>query len=1317
MPDRSGNCKKLLSLLLAFCLLASLLPAVSAEGRETPFAAKIQAGTVFYADQDLKNETGTLNQDAVVLVTEEKGKADHIIYKLEGGKAQSWIRKDAANVIAATPTDLSPYIPDENLTLTPPATADAIPSEAGESPDTPSEPSTDPQEQPITEDPTTPDVIPGEVEESPDNPIDQPAAEEGDAPADPDVIPSEEGESADNPIDQPAAEEGDTPADPDVIPSEEGESADTPTDSSTDSQDQLAADVPAVSDVIPTEVEESSPDINTDQLVEEDPTGENPSVLPTDAESAEFTATPTDLDPELRQHGLGSIDEETWDELVSQETAELPDDPVEDYQPTITYNVVDGELVATAYVPYFYLKQNETVNNEIDLELPKVRDQGPYGTCWAFSAIGGMEIDLIAGGESVEINLSELFLAYFTAHNFDYPNGGMGNDNITFTVKNPDEENYLDIGGNNTLAYRILASLIGTTTEKDNPYPDWERTDQDKEPTSYALAAQLTGAYLVNPDEQEAIKDMIREHGSIGASIYMISEKDSSVPVEDNKGNILGYAGYRSGTNALYGTYDGTNHDILLVGWDDDFPASNFLSGLQPPGKGAWLVRNSWGYNGYGMNGYFWISYYDVSIKNRELTAYDAIKDQSQMDEFAYSYDRAPYPYSYISRPKNNPAVVKQQFTVRGQEKIQAIGVETGNDHINISIKVTAGLELRTKTQTNLRRGFHRIQLDQPISLNADTVVTVEVTYTAGTSFTDEVILIPYQYVGQDSLGSASGRYTFTGGQDGGGFTVNDDNYRGDPSIKVYTKSNGGIPVTGIWFNSDALPSEAKINSRYKLDAHVIPENADNQHIYWSSSNPNVADVDQEGWVTTGSTDGVAIITATTASGNYQKTCKVTIPRKEPNGLYIKGFNGASTHTINNANAGSFWFGSQLKIEVGFDPDHATQREVTWSTSNDKVLSYKALSKDGTATFVAKGNGSTTITVKHKNTETGTEISASIQIIIDLHRQVSSVSLDRTSNSIPVGGNFRLYPTVSPSDADNKNVIWSSSNANVASVDAYGNVYGQNWGTATITVTTVDGAKTATCVVTVTPRDLVEAFVFRMYKICLQRDPDAGGFSYWVDQLNSGKKTGAEAVFNFYESNEMKNRALPNDQYLARLYEGIMGRAPDAGGYSYWMEMMNAGMSRPYVISGFLTSKEFDNICRSYGINKGSYSSSEPRDKNLGITGFVSRLYTKLLGRSFDDVGLNYWCGIVLKNPVRATLLKVALDGFLHSNEFINMHLNDTQYLQVLYRAFLDREADAGGMSYWLGQMGSGMSRDKVAEGFAGSNEFKNIMARYGFTK
>ena len=84
-------------------------------------------------------------------------------------------------------------------------------------------------------------------------------------------------------------------------------------------------------------------------------------------------------------------------------------------------------------------------------------------------------------------------------------------------------------------------------------------------------------------------------------------------------------------------------------------------------------------------------------------------------------------------------------------------------------------------------------------------------------------------------------------------------------------------------------------------------------------------------------------------------------------------------------------------------------------------------------------------------------------------KHVTAVALDQSTLSLTVGGaSATLVATITPADADNLNINWSTSNANVAIVDGVGKVTPVGAGSATITVTTVDGGKTATCAVTVT---------------------------------------------------------------------------------------------------------------------------------------------------------------------------------------------------------------------------------------------------------
>jgi uncharacterized protein YjdB len=137
-------------------------------------------------------------------------------------------------------------------------------------------------------------------------------------------------------------------------------------------------------------------------------------------------------------------------------------------------------------------------------------------------------------------------------------------------------------------------------------------------------------------------------------------------------------------------------------------------------------------------------------------------------------------------------------------------------------------------------------------------------------------------------------------------------------------------------------------------------------------------------------------------------------------------------------------------------PSTASDKSVTWSSSNTSVAT---VSSSGAVT--AKAVGRATITATTNDGEK--KASCSVTVIIP----VSSVRLDKTSLQMLVGDTQVLIPTVTPSDASDKSVIWSSSNTNVATVSSDGLVTANASGKATILVTTVDGGLTASCEVSV----------------------------------------------------------------------------------------------------------------------------------------------------------------------------------------------------------------------------------------------------------
>ncbi len=245
-----------------------------------------------------------------------------------------------------------------------------------------------------------------------------------------------------------------------------------------------------------------------------------------------------------------------------------------------------------------------------------------------------------------------------------------------------------------------------------------------------------------------------------------------------------------------------------------------------------------------------------------------------------------------------------------------------------------------------------------------------------------------------------------------------------------------------------------------------------------------------------------------------------------------------------------------------------------------------------------------------------------------------------------------------------------------------------------------------------------KAFVRRMYKVALGRsNPSADEINYWYSMLKSGEMTGAQVVEGFYQSTEMlnntKKQSNPNDYFVSCAYQGIMGRNPDANGKAYWVSGLNSSASYRFVVCGFADSDEFARLCQKYGVTKGRIYVTENRAKNINVTKFCYRLYKKALGRNPDIKGLNDWCGKIINDPSKKNVINVS-KNFFNSTEYKNKKTTNDQYLTDLYNTFFDRGPDANGMNYWRTQLKNGSSRDKVLNGFADSNEFKQVMAQFG---
>ncbi|MDE7386155.1 MAG: Ig-like domain-containing protein, partial [Muribaculaceae bacterium] len=243
------------------------------------------------------------------------------------------------------------------------------------------------------------------------------------------------------------------------------------------------------------------------------------------------------------------------------------------------------------------------------------------------------------------------------------------------------------------------------------------------------------------------------------------------------------------------------------------------------------------------------------------------------------------------------------------------------------------------------------------------------------------------------------------------------------------------------------------------LNATVLPENATNREIEWTSSNPNIATVDSKGFVSNSAIEsGEVIITARTTDGsNLEATCKVNIIPKPVTSVDL------------SITSWSGYVGDKISITAIVNPKDADFGAINWEIEGDSnVLTFDFDSDLGgnyiqsTAKLTAKSVGRVTVwaSAGYPQVRSGCVVEVK-------PRLAESITLSHDAAKFKIGESLQLMATVLPENTTNKTVTWTSSNENVATVDANGKVTAVALGNAVITASC--GSISAICAVTVEP--------------------------------------------------------------------------------------------------------------------------------------------------------------------------------------------------------------------------------------------------------
>ena len=498
----------------------------------------------------------------------------------------------------------------------------------------------------------------------------------------------------------------------------------------------------------------------------------------------------------------------------------------------IPVEIPGGRAVSEAYrngdmETYYRLKgvepTRDTLPSKYDSRdynyVTSVKNQNPYGSCWAHAAVASVESYMIKHGVEVgstgsaattSLNLSETQHCYFNYSSAYDAEGMLTGDKCTLTGS----DSCLDAGGNGEMSAYTLQRWCGVADESQSALTYSKASTVASSGLNSQYSYNYNVAHVQNSEwipgtDIEGIKRAIMEYGAGNISYY-------------ESGNAYTYTCTKDTTSQSSSSHKWANHAITLVGWDDTIKTTAGFKPNTPSSAGAWICKNSWG-TGYFSSGYMYISYEDTSVLEGYIYFYDA--EPIDNYDHNYQYDGtcnvACYGKGYDSSTEwylgfANNTKVANVFTANGSELLEAVALCNWDEALSYTVEIyknpttgnpSSGTLMTSQSGTLTYSGYYTIKLDNPVALAAGDTFSVVFTQSCPTADdNNKYVHTPYDasfnnsdYVDWATWTHANHGNTSYYQEPNGAWTDCPDN--GDYRIKAYT-SDLTYTVTAVSNNT-----------------------------------------------------------------------------------------------------------------------------------------------------------------------------------------------------------------------------------------------------------------------------------------------------------------------------------------------------------------------------------------------------------------------------------------------------------------------------------------------------------------------------------